>query len=126
MHHTGDDLEGDKGGDDGLDNEIITVDLSKIDQKVSKIFFFLNNVGQEDFAQIPYAKIRMFEGTTTRVNSVFATYNVSAEPSYKNMTAIIMAKLYKRNGDWKFDAIGDPTSDKFLGQTIHKIAQNYL
>ena len=68
----------------------------------------------------------MFEGTTTRVNSVFATYNVSAEPSYKNMTAIIMAKLYKRNGDWKFDAIGDPTSDKFLGQTIHKIAQNYL
>ncbi len=126
LHHTGDDLEGDKGGDDGLDNEIITVDLSKIDQKVSKIFFFLNNVGQEDFAQIPYAKIRMFEGTTTRVNSVFATYNVSAEPSYKNMTAIIMAKLYKRNGDWKFDAIGDPTSDKFLGQTIHKIAQNYL
>ena len=126
LHHTGDDLEGDKGGDDGLDNEIITVVLSKIDQKVSKIFFFLNNVGQEDFAQIPYAKIRMFEGTTTRVNSVFATYNVSAEPSYKNMTAIIMAKLYKRNGDWKFDAIGDPTSDKFLGQTIHKIAQNYL
>jgi len=126
LRHTGDDLEGDKGGDDGLDNEIITVDLSKIDPKVSKIFFFLNNVGKEDFSEIPYAKIRMFEGTPTRVNSVFATYNVSAESAYRNKTAIIMAKLYKRGEEWKFDAIGDPTDDAFIGQTIHRINKNYL
>jgi len=126
LRHTGDDLEGDKGGDDGLDNEIITVDLSKIDPKVSKIFFFLNNVGKEDFSEIPYAKIRMFEGTPTRVNSVFATYNVSAESAYRNKTAIIMAKLYKREEEWKFDAIGDPTDDAFIGQTIHRINKNYL
>jgi len=126
LQHTGDDLEGDKGGDDGLDNEIITVDLSKIDSKVSKIFFFLNNVGKEDFSEIPYAKIRMFEGTPKRVNSVFATYNVSAESAYRNKTAIIMAKLYKRGEEWKFDAIGDPTDDAFIGQTIHRINKNYL
>ncbi|UQB67894.1 TerD family protein [Epilithonimonas zeae] len=126
LRHTGDDLEGDKGGDDGLDNEIITVDLSKIDPKVSKIFFFLNNVGKEDFSEIPYAKIRMFEGTPKRVNSVFATYNVSAESAYRNKTAIIMAKLYKRGEEWKFDAIGDPTDDAFIGQTIHRINKNYL
>ena len=81
---------------------------------------------QDDFSQIPYAKIRMFEGTPTRVNSVFATYNVSAEPSYVGKTAIIMGKLYKRNDEWKFDAIGDPTDDQFLGQTIQKIIKNYL
>lgn len=126
LRHTGDDLEGDKGGDDGIDNEIITVDLSKINPNVTKIFFFLNNVGKEDFSQIPYAKIRMFEGTPTRVNSVFATYNVSAEPSYVGKTAIIMGKLYKRNDEWKFDAIGDPTDDQFLGQTIQKIIKSYL
>ena len=40
-----------KGGDDGLDNEIITVDLNRINPNVSKIFFFLNNVGAEDFSQ---------------------------------------------------------------------------
>ena len=43
MKHTGDDLEGDKGGDDGLDNEIITVDLTKLNPNVSQIFFFLKN-----------------------------------------------------------------------------------
>ncbi len=126
LKHTGDDLEGDKGGDDGLDNEIITVDLTKLNANVTQIFFFLNNAGREDFAQIPYAKIRMYEGTPTRVNSVFADYNVSAESQYVGKTSIIMGKLYKRNGEWKFSAIGDPTDDSFLGQTIHKIVKSYL
>jgi len=126
LRHTGDDLQGDTGGDDGLDNEIITVDLSKINPKVTKIFFFLNNVGEEDFAQIPYAKIRMYEGTPTQVKEVFASYNVSAEPSYSGKKALIMGKLYKRNDEWKFDAIGDPTSDRFLGETIHLIIKSYL
>ncbi|WP_062059755.1 TerD family protein [Aquimarina longa] len=126
MKHTGDDLEGDKGGDDGLDNEIITVDLSKVNPAVTQIFFFLNNAGKEDFSQIPYAKIRMYEGTPTRVSSVFADYNVSAESQYIGKSSIIMGKLYKRNGEWKFSAIGDPTDDRFLGQTIHRIVKSYL
>ena len=126
LRHTGDDLQGDTGGDDGLDNEIITVDLSKIDARVSKIFFFLNNVGEEDFSQIPYSKIRMYEGTPTHVKEVFASYNVSAEPSYAGKRALIMGKLYKRNNEWKFDAIGDTTADSFLGQTIHNIINSYL
>lgn len=126
LKHTGDDLEGDKGGDDGLDNEIITVDLTKLNANVTQIFFFLNNAGKEDFSQIPYAKIRMYEGTPTRVNSVFADYNVSAESHYTGKRSIIMGKLYKRNGEWKFSAIGDPTDDVFLGQTINKIVKSYL
>ncbi|MFY8188607.1 MAG: TerD family protein [Flavobacterium sp.] len=126
MKHTGDDLEGDKGGDDGLDNEIITVDLKRLNSNVSQIFFFLNNAGAEDFSQIPYAKIRMYEGTPTRVQSVFADYNVSSDVQYSGKRSIIMGKLYKRNGEWKFSAIGDPTDDAFLGQTIHRIIKSYL
>lgn len=126
MKHTGDDLAGDAGGDDGLDNEIITVDLTRIAPNVSQIFFFLNNAGKEDFSQIPYSKIRMYEGTPTSVNSVFASYNVSAEGQYAGKQSIIMGKLYKRNNEWKFSAIGDPTEDTFLGQTIQRIVKSYL
>ncbi|KFF16293.1 TerD family protein [Flavobacterium hydatis] len=126
LKHTGDDLAGDKGGDDGLDNEIITVDLSKINAKVTQIFFFLNNAGAEDFSQIPYAKIRMYEGTPTKVISEFATYNVSADRQYTKKRSIIMGKLYKRDNEWRFSAIGDPTEDTFLGQTAQRILQSYL
>ena len=126
LHHSGDDREGDKGGDDGLDNEIITVNLSKVNSNISQIFFFLNNVGKEDFSQIPYAKIRMYEGTPTRVKEVFASYNVSAESQYAGKRAVIMGKLYKRDNVWKFHAIGDATDDAHLCATIARILKSYL
>lgn len=94
LHHSGDDLKGDQDGDDGLDNEIITVDLNKISSSVEQIFFFLNNCGKEDFSQIPYASIRMYEGTPEWVKEIFAQYDVAAESQYQGKTALIMGKLY--------------------------------
>lgn len=126
LHHTGDDRSGDTGGDDGLDNEIITVNLSKVSPNVTQIFFFLNNCGREDFSQIPYASIRMFEGTPDRVDKVFAAYNVAAEAAYQGKTALVMGELYKRNGVWKFNAIGDAYAHPNLGETIKLISQQYL
>lgn len=126
LRHTGDDLEGDKGGDDGLDNEIITVDLTRLGSNVTRIFFFLNNVGKEDFSQVPYAKIRMYEGTPEKVSSVYAEYNVVAESQYRGKKALVMGELYKRGDEWKFNAIGDAYEDSFLGQTIQRIGRTYV
>lgn len=125
LHHSGDDLKGDIGGDDGLDNEIITVDLNRVSPAVDQIFFFLNNCGKEDFSQIPYASIRMYEGTPSRVKEVFASYDVAAEPRYRGMTALVMGKLYRRNGEWKFSAIGDAFPDPNICETIRRIVTNY-
>lgn len=125
LHHSGDDLKGDEGGDDGLDNEIITVNLDKINQDIEQIFFFLNNCGKEDFSQIPYAAIRMYEGTPDKVKEVFAQYDVAAEAQYKGKLALIMGKLYKKGGEWKFAAIGDAYEDDNLCLTIKRILTNY-
>jgi tellurium resistance protein TerZ len=125
LKHTGDDRAGDSGGDDGLDNEIITVSLNSVPANVGQIVFFLNSCGKEDFAMIPYAKIRMFEGTPTKVKEVFASYNVAAEPQYQGKRALILGRLYRKGSEWKFAAIGDPTEDIFVGQTVARIAQEY-
>lgn len=125
LHHSGDDRKGDVAGDDGLDNEIITVDLTRVAADIQQMFFFLNNCGKEDFSQIPYASIRMYEGTPTAVKSIFAEYNVAAEPKYAGMTALIMGKLYRRNNDWKFGAIGDAFPDAHLCATIDRICKDY-
>lgn len=133
MYHTPDDTEGDKGGDDGLDNEIITVDLEKVNSNIQQIFFFLNIYSPRniDFNKIPYAAIRMceYEGTQKdiyKVKEVFAQYDVAAETKYLGMNALIMGKLYRHNGDWKFAAIGDAYNDNNdLRQTIRRILNNY-
>lgn len=125
LHHSGDDRKGDRDGDDGLDNEIISVDLDRIDPAVSQIFFFLNNVGPEDFSLIPYASIRMYEGSPDSVENVFAQYDVAALPQYAGKRAMIMGKLYKRDGKWRFAAIGDPADDNNLCETIARIERDY-
>jgi tellurium resistance protein TerZ len=89
------------------------------------VVFFLNNCGKEDFSQIPYAKIRMFEGSPTRVREVFASYNVAAEPQFKGRRALILGRLYRKAGEWRFAAIGDVTEDVFVGQTVARIASEY-
>lgn len=129
LHHTGDDLSGDTNGDDGLDNEIITVNLDKVDSKVNQIVFFLNIYNnadfQGDFSEIPYASIRMYEGTPSKVREVFAQYNVATKDNCRGMRALIMGKLYRRNGEWKFAAIGDAFADANIVQTISRVFKDY-
>ncbi len=129
LRHSGDDRQGDVGGDDGLDNEVITVDLTRVSPDIDKIFFFINiylNQGQKfDFSHIPFAKIRMYEGTSSRVNTVHSTFDMVTDTSYAGKGAIILAKLYKRNNEWKFDAIGEPTNDRIFLETIQNIIKSY-
>lgn len=128
MYHTPDDTEGDKGGDDGLDNEIIIVDLTKVNPDISQIFFFLNIYSPQniDFQRIPYVAIRMFEGTPEKVASVFAQYDVAKESQFAGADALIMGKLYRRGNEWKFAAIGDAFSDNNdLRNTVKRIVNNY-
>ena len=129
LHHTGDDQSGDQNGDDGLDNEIITVDLNRVNSNVNQIVFFLNiynnNDFQGDFSEIPYASIRMYEGTATKVREVFAQYDVATKDNCRGKRALIMGKLYRRNGEWKFAAIGDAFEDKSIVQTIIRVVKDY-
>ena len=129
LHHTGDDTQGDQNGDDGLDNEIITVDLNKVSSQTNSIVFFLNiynnNEFSGDFSEIPYASIRMYEGTATKVHSVFAQYDVATKDNCRGMRALVMGKLYRRNGEWKFAAIGDAFEDRNIVQTIGRVMKDY-
>jgi tellurium resistance protein TerZ len=125
VQHSGDDLVGDDE-DDGLDNEVIQVNLSQLNPNVEQVVFILNSYKGQDFATIPYASIRLYEGTPDRVNEVFATYEVAQDPQFAGYVSMILGKLYKRNGEWKFSAIGEPTKDKKLQDTINSVAQRYL
>lgn len=129
LHHTGDDQTGDQDGDDGLDNEIITVDLQRVSSGVDQIVFFLNIYNNEDFqgdfSEIPYASIRMYEGTPSKVRSVFAQYDVATKSECSGKRALIMGKLYRRDGEWKFAAIGDAFEDRSIVHTIARVVKDY-
>lgn len=124
--HSGDDLTGDLGGDDGLDNEIITLDFTKLNPQVTHVAFVLNSFRGHDFGTIPFASIRIYEGTPKRVNEVFATFDIAKGAGFAGHTSMVMGVFYKKNGEWKFNAVGEPTKDKKLEDTVKTVANQYL
>ncbi|WP_025144199.1 TerD family protein [Pedobacter jeongneungensis] len=126
VKHSGDDLTGDMGGDDGLDNEVITLDFAQLDANVSYAAFVLNSFRGHDFGTIPFASIRIYEGTTKRVNEVFAKYDIANGSNFAGHVSMVMGVFYKKNGEWKFNAIGEPTKDRKLEDTVKTVTQNYL
>ncbi|MFA6883815.1 MAG: TerD family protein [Paludibacteraceae bacterium] len=126
IKHSGDDLTGDTDGNDGLDNEVISVDLTKLNQKTEKIAFVLNSFRGQDFKTIPFASIRIYEGTPTIVKEVFATYDVANDPAFAGSVSMVMGVFYKKNGEWKFNAIGEPTKDRDFENTLNTVKQRYL
>ncbi|MCS6796196.1 MAG: TerD family protein [Raineya sp.] len=125
--HSGDDRDGDIYGDDELDNEVIEINLTKVNPKVKYIVFYLNSYNGQDFSQIPYSKIRIFEGNSKRVDSVFATFNLSAEEAFKKHVSMVLGKLTrKENGQWEFTAIGEAAPTKNIDETILHIQKHHL
>lgn len=126
VNHSGDDLVGDVGGNDDTDNEVITVDLAKVPSTVDQIVFVLNSFRGQDFGDIPYASIRIYEGTPSRVDNVVAKFDVAHDATFKGKVSMIMGKLYRHGSEWKFTSIGDATEDKRLEQTLATVASRYL
>ena len=115
IHHSGDDLTGDEDGDDGIDNETIEVTLSKINPKVEHVFFVLNSYRNQKFDKIPYIGIRIYTSPnnipktrlTDQVN-VLASYSLKSDSDdFNGKLSVILGEAYRRNGEWKFKAIGE-------------------
>lgn len=115
VYHHGDNLTGEGDGDD----EQITVDLANISDKVKKIVFVVNIYEcvsrKQDFGLIQNAFIRLVDESTGKE---ICKYNLSDD--YAGKTAMIFAEVYKKDGEWKFNAIGQGTNDASISQLIKR------
>lgn len=105
--HTGDNRTGAGDGDD----EVINVDLSRIPANVQSLVFTVNSFTGQTFETVANAFCRIVNASN---NSEVARYNLSAQGSH---TALILAKIYRHNGEWKMHAIGETAS----GRTFHDL-----
>ena len=44
----------------------------------------------------------------------FCRYDLSEK--FEGMTAMIFGEIYRYNGEWKFNAIGEPTNDNSISE----------
>lgn len=115
VRHMGDNLTGEGDGDD----EQILVELSKIPQEYDRIVIVVNIYQavkrNQHFGMIENAFIRLVDG---RNNVEMCRYNLTEDCS--GMTAMIFGELYRHNGEWKFSAIGQGTTDPGLNEIMRR------
>lgn len=98
--HTGDNLTGEGDGDD----ETLKVDFSKIEDDAEEILFVVTihdaEGRKQTFGQVRKSFIRIMDPSGTEVLKYELDEDFSIE------TAVEFGKLYKKDGEWKFDAVG--------------------
>lgn len=113
VKHMGDNLTGAGDGDD----EQIVVNLDRVPANCDKIVFVVNiyqaRQRNQQFGMIKNAFIRICDDET---NQEICKYDLSE--NYSGMTAMIFGEMYKYNGIWKFNAIGQATQDNDIDQLV--------
>ncbi|MEI7475211.1 MAG: TerD family protein [bacterium] len=113
--HTGDNRTGDGDGDD----EQIIVNLSAIPATVNTLMFVVNNFTGQSFNKVENAYCRIINAVN---NKEIAKYNLNCNG---NHTAMIMAKIYRHDNEWKIHAIGE-SADGRTFQDIMPAMSPYL
>ncbi len=121
VKHSGDDRSG--GGGASEPNEVITVDLKRLPATVSSLVFVVNSFTGESFEGIPSAFCNVVD-KKSRGGGEVARFNLqTAGGSYRGF---IISKVYRENGTWKFQAIGEPvTGTQRTVQDIEPMARRH-
>ena len=105
---------GDSQGAGDNDDEVINVDLQRVNQQVEKIVFVVTiNEALElglNFSMVANAYIRIVNADNNQELARFDLTNY-----YSNVTSMMVGELYRRNGEWKFNPIGDGVSADLVG-----------
>ena len=117
VNHMGDNLTGEGEGDD----EQIVIDLSRVPAEYDKIVIVVN-IDQavqrkQHFGMIENAFIRLVDA---RNNKEMCKYNLTE--NYSGMTAMIFGEIYRHNGEWKFNAMGNGTTDPGIGELCRRFS----
>ena len=101
VEHLGDNLTGAGEGDD----EVIKVNLSKVPADIHKIVMTVTiheaEQRKQNFGQVENAFVRV---VNAKSNQEVVRYDLSED--YSIETALIMAELYRKDGEWRINAVG--------------------
>ncbi len=101
VEHTGDNRTGDGEGDD----EVLNVYLEKVSSDVAKIIFTVTihdaDARRQNFGQVNNAFIRLVNKDTG-----IEVVRFDLGEDYSIETAMVFGEIYRQDGGWKFNAIG--------------------
>ena len=103
--HTGDNLTGDGDGDD----EVIIINFDKIPSEIKKLAVCVTihdaEARRQNFGQVSNAYIRIAKLADEFDTVGEPVLKFDLEEEFSIETALVVAEVYQRNGEWKFNAV---------------------
>lgn len=114
--HSGDNLTGVGDGDD----ETITMNLGQLPPEIEEVFVCANifeaEKRRQSFGQVQNGFCRLYNRET---GEELMRYDLSED--YSNFNAMVFGRVYRHNGEWKFQALGEGKNGN-----INDLAAAYL
>jgi tellurium resistance protein TerD len=105
--HSGDNRTGAGEGDD----ESIYIDFTKVPSNIEKLAFVVTiheaEARKQNFGMVNNAFIRLLSLETAGAETGKEELRFDLSEDYSTETAILVAEIYRHNGEWKFAAKGD-------------------
>lgn len=125
IKHSGDDLVGDSSFNDS-DNETITIDFSKVPPNVERLFLYVNSFSGDTFDEIPYAGVRVYEGSVNDPSKVLAKFEIANDSAFKDSKTMILGMCESVSGSWEFKTIGESVPNtQHIRETVNFIKNKY-
>lgn len=107
----------------GGEGETLNVDLTKVSSQIKEIIFtatiYKAEERRQNFGQVRNSYIRIYDAKT---NTEIARYDLDEDFSVE--TAVEFGRLYRHNGEWKFEAIGNGNKGG-LQALVNKYAKQF-
>ena len=106
VKHTGDNLTGEGEGDD----EVILIDFTKVPSNISRIAITVTiheaQSRNQNFGQVSNAYVRVAKRDSENDFNGTESLRYDLAEDFSIETAIVVCEIYRRNGEWKFSAVG--------------------
>ena len=94
-----------KTGEGTGDDETVQIDLSLVEPSIQELVFVVTiheaDTRKQNFGQVKNSFIRIYDKAT---ETEITKYEL--EEDFSTETAIEFGKLYRKDGDWRFQALG--------------------
>ena len=121
----GDDVVGGSGNGKN-DDEMIDINFPKLNSNYSRIIVIMNiyqaySKGQ-DLSMVRDAYIHLWD---VDARKDLVEYPIENTKKFKNKTGMFVGEFYKKDGEWEFQAIGEPVRVKDIEEMVKIIKDKY-
>lgn len=111
--HSGDNRSGEGSGDD----EVLSVDFTKLDPKCNAIIFIINiyegKANGQNFGQVKNPRARLYYSDQSVADLVY-----ELDEDYSGAVCMEFCMLYKHNDEWKFKALGEGNENDLAAELL--------